>query len=277
MKAIFNSREIDTSKPLIFSSNRAFCYGDGLFETIVTGQGRIDLLKFHLQRLTKGCHALGIELPSLLSEAYIRASIAQLSELNGLKDPIRAKLIVWRNVGGLYSPENDSSSFYLECKESQKPMIQGQEKIGFCNSFHNQYSPISFVKTTNALHYVMAGKEMKAQKWDDIILTDVKGNVSETHISNLFWYKKDKFYTPSLSTGCVEGVMRNYLIKGLRNLGQQVQEVETTPSELKEAELLFSTNASGISIFKSLINNEGLAFQPPNPELLSLFKQLLQP
>lgn len=277
MKAIFNSRVIDTSKPLISSSNRAFCYGDGLFETIVTGPGRIDLVKAHLQRLTKGCQALGIELPALLTEAFIRASVTQLSEENGISGKVRTKLIVWRNEGGLYSPENSSASFYLECKESQRPMIQELDKIGISRNFHNQYSPISFAKTTNALHYVMAGNEMKEQGWDDIILTDVHGNISETHISNIFWLLNDEFYTPSLKTGCIEGVMRNHLVDGLRELGHQVKEVEMKATKLRDAQMLFSTNTSGISIFKSMIGEGDLNYSPPKPEILSAFKQLLQP
>lgn len=277
MKAIFNSRVIDTSKPLISSSNRAFCYGDGLFETIVTGEERIDLVTSHLQRLAKGCRALGMELPSALTEEYLRSSIAKLSRENDLKGNIRTKLIVWRNEGGLYSPENQSASFYIECKESKKPLIQELENIGISKSFHTQFSPISFAKTTNALTYVMAGKEMTDNGWDEIILTDANDSVSETHISNVFWVNDDQFYTPSLTTGCIEGVMRNHLIDGLKALGNTVNEVEMKASQLRQAQLVFSSNASGLSLIKNFINERKVSYPSPDTETLAKLKQLLQP
>ena len=117
---------------------------------------------------------------------------------------------------------------------------------------------------------------MKEQGWADIILTDVHGNISETHISNIFWLLNDEFYTPSLKTGCIEGVMRNHLVDGLGKLGHQVKEVEMKATKLREAQILFSTNASGISIFKSMIAEGDLNYSPPNPEIIGLFKQLLQ-
>ena len=45
MKAIFNSRRIDAKNPLLKVTNRAFCYADGLSETIVTGQIELIFLK----------------------------------------------------------------------------------------------------------------------------------------------------------------------------------------------------------------------------------------
>ncbi|WP_420387316.1 aminotransferase class IV [Roseivirga sp.] len=275
MKAIFNSRVIDTSKPLILTSNRAFCYGDGLFETIVTGPDRIDLVRLHLDRLARGCKVLQMDFPKDLTEDSLHQFIDQLKKENKLEGCIRTKLVVWRNEGGLYSPLENSSSFYVECKATDKPIIRHEESIGISSSSHTLLSPISFAKTTNALTYVLAGIEKKEQELDDIILTSSGGFLSETHIGNLFWLKNGQLFTPSLSTGCIEGIMRNYLKNGFQNQGVQVSEVESGPEVLQEAELIFSTNASGVNFFKKL---EGLnkEFLPPTDQLTDLIKQLLQ-
>jgi len=143
MKAIFNSRVIDTSKPLIFSSNRAFCYGDGLFETIVTGPERIDLINQHLNRLARGCEVLGLAFPDELNREYLHECISLLLKENGLSGNIRTKVIVWRNEGGLYSPDNKTASSLIECKQSQKPIIQELATIGLSEQWHTAFNPIS--------------------------------------------------------------------------------------------------------------------------------------
>lgn len=274
MKAIFNSRIIDTSKPLISSSNRAFCYGDGLFETIVTGADRIDLIGSHLGRMERGCQILGMDLPAVLTEEYLRQSIEQLAAENGIKGNVRTKLMVWRNEGGLYAPSENMTSFLLECKPATKPFFRSTEEIGISEFNHTHWSPISFAKTMSALNYVLAGKEMAEKRWDEILLTDSKGNLSETHIANVFWITNGELYTPSLSTGCIEGVMRNALLELASDVGISIKESLQTAEHLEKAQSIFSTNASGITWFKKF---EGRKLESPEKVLAPILKQLPQP
>lgn len=274
MKAIFNSRIIDTSKPLILSSNRAFCYGDGLFETIVTGADRIDLIGSHLGRMERGCQILGMDLPAVLTQEYLRESIQQLAIENGIKGNVRTKLMVWRNEGGLYAPSENTTSFLLECKPATKPFFRSTEEIGISEVNHTHWSPISFAKTMNALNYVLAGKEMAEKGWDEILLTDSKGNLSETHIANVFWITNGELYTPSLSTGCIEGVMRNALLELASDVGISIKESLQTAEHLEKAQSIFSTNASGIAWFKKF---EGRKLESPEKVLAPILKQLPQP
>lgn len=276
MKAIFNSRIIDTTDCLIKTSNRAFCYGDGLFETIVTSDKGINLIDLHLKRLERGCDVLGLEFPDLISEKSLLKMITQLKEVNSTEGAVRTKLIVWRNEGGLYTPNQSSTSFYLESKAHSSPFYQGVETIGISESLHTLSSPISFAKTTNALTYVMAGQEKNKRNLDEIILTDAHGHLSETHISNLFWVKGNNIFTPSLGTGCIEGVMRTYLMNSLRDLGNPVKEVLGKVQELDNAQCIFTTNASGLRYFTSLQGREKL-YKNPQQVLLHFFKQLQQP
>jgi len=112
MKVLYNSRLLSDSSISLELDNRAFCYGDGLFETIVTGPDRINLIEYHFDRLKRGCEKLALETPLLNSNALINM-IDQLVEENQLKGDIRAKLQVWRKSGGLYTPEQQGSNFLL--------------------------------------------------------------------------------------------------------------------------------------------------------------------
>lgn len=273
MKAIFNTRVIDTSKPLLNSSNRAFCYGDGLFETIVTGLDRIDLIGSHLGRMKRGCDVMGMELPSHLTEEYIRESIKTLKKENNLPNNTRTKILLWRNEGGLYSPESNEANYMIECKESLKPFFRSIDNAGVSEHYHTSFSPISFAKTMSALTYVMAGKEMKDKGLDEIILTDRNAHLAETHLSNLFWISEDTLFTPSLKTGCIEGIMRQALIAAAISVDIKTIEVLEPFSSLKQATSVFATNASGITWFKHI---EGKKYENPERFLAPVI-QLLQP
>lgn len=274
MKAIFNSRIIDSSEYLIKTSDRSFCYGDGLFETIVTGHQRINLIDAHLSRLEKGCKVLGLDFPQQLSAIALKKMINQLVEMNGLNGDIRSKLIVWRNKGGLYTPTQSLSSFHLTVKSNSSNLFEKIKKTGFSENIHTHFSPISFAKTTNSLIYVLAGLEKLKKGLDDIILTDANGYLAETHTSNLFWVIKGSVFTPKIDSGCIEGVLRNELISLFTHFNMPIEEVNMPKEALVDAEYIFSTNASGI---RYLSNVDGKDYENPEAFLKPIIKRLQQP
>ena len=270
-KVIFNNRIVTSPESFLKSDNRAFCYGDGLFETIVTGSFRRDLTHKHQERISCGCAVLGIKFPQVLEGKGLSTLMERLFAENRLKGDVRTKLIIWRNTGGLYAPESPDSSFYLKVKATNKPLYTGLETIGLSKTCHTLLSPISFAKTTNALTYVMAGKEMVKQHWDDIVLTDPYGHLAETHLSNLFWVKEGQLYTPALETGCIAGIMRGHLMDFMASAGERVKEVQAFPDEMDHASCIFTTNASGIRYFSRLYGTDK-KYEEPLPYLQDFFK-----
>ncbi|OEK05259.1 aminotransferase class IV [Roseivirga misakiensis] len=274
MKAIFNSRIVNTDDQVVKTTNRSYCYGDGLFETIVTGPERINLIGYHVNRLEQACHVMGIDFPVDLSSDRVDKMVQELRAFNGIEGVSRSKLSLWRNEGGLYSPTENSASFYLETSPTESQVYRPLQEIGLSANYHTLYSPISFAKTSNALTYVLAGREKQSQSWDDIILTDVNGNIAETHIGNIFWVIDSKIFTPKLTTGCIEGIMRRYTLEFFRKNGSPIIETEAPIKDLEDAQSIFMTNASGIRYFKSY---KAQHLQNPNAVLEELIKRLQQP
>lgn len=274
MKAIFNSRITDASHPLLKVTNRAFCYGDGLFETIVTGPNRINLSQRHLLRLQQGATALGIDFPTALTLKNLEKWSDLLITENTVVGDYRIRLHLWRNSGGLYAPEKESSSFLLELTKSESPLILDNLKAGLDEDYMNVYSPISRFKSKSALKYVMLGKSKTQRGLDDVIMLDAHGNLSESHTSNLFWIKNNQIYTPSLKTGCVSGVMRAFLLDYLKELNIPVVETLTSKDQLDTCDSIFTTNASGVRWFSLY---EGRKLESPEPLLAPLIRRLQQP
>ena len=89
---------------------------------------------------------------------------------------------------------------------------------------------------------------MARAEWDDPgihegVMCDLEGRVKEGTMSNLFWVKSGKLYTPDLSNCGVEGVMREQVIEIATALGIEVVTSEITQQELLEVDEIAISNA----------------------------------
>jgi branched-subunit amino acid aminotransferase/4-amino-4-deoxychorismate lyase len=112
MKCIYNFQLAEETMVSLPLQNRAFQYGDGLFETMRFQEGRILFLEDHLQRLSTGLEVLQMKLPADFTMHYVAEAIAQLVEVNQLSKA-RIRLQVWRKSGGLYTPSQKEAEFYI--------------------------------------------------------------------------------------------------------------------------------------------------------------------
>jgi len=112
--------------------------------------------------------------------------------------------------------------------------------------------------------------EKKEKEWDDIIIMNNEGYVSEGLQSNIFFVKNKFFLTPALETGCIEGIMRNFTLEILNAGKVRTGEVNFELEDLMEAEQVFLCNASGIRFIKEI---EGKKFNTKIPSaLVEVFK-----
>jgi branched-chain amino acid aminotransferase/4-amino-4-deoxychorismate lyase len=231
-----------TSLPQTDSSillNRAFRYGDGLFETIISYQTY--LLPYHHRRLSAGAEALGLTLPEILQN--------DLSVINTLRPDQgnqKIRLYVYRKAGGLYSPATDDSDWLITYSPYEPTGLEAIKSCAVSESVRLSWQPWSFAKTVNALPYVLAGREKQQRQFDEIILLDTSGHLSEALSSNIFWKTDKGWYTPSLRAGCVAGTRRAQLIDHLSTQGFLVREGLYKPEVLNEASQILTTNANGL-------------------------------
>ena len=100
---IFNGHLISIYEPAITFSNRAFRYGDALFESIRVCNGKIMFLKDHLSRLKLGMTVLRMNLPAEFNFENVDALIKLILVKNKIGRDGRVRLTVFRNEGGFLS------------------------------------------------------------------------------------------------------------------------------------------------------------------------------
>ena len=74
----FNGSLVPEDMAVISADNRAFRYGDGLFETMLWKDGDIRFLDFHVERLQEGLQLLQFEDTGVFDSFFIRAKTEEL-------------------------------------------------------------------------------------------------------------------------------------------------------------------------------------------------------
>ncbi|QQL48441.1 aminotransferase class IV [Mucilaginibacter ginkgonis] len=228
------------------AANRAFRYGDGLFESMRIIKGELKFADLHAARLKAGMKALKLDGYSQMDDWFIREKAKKLAATNKIKNG-RLRLSVFRDAGGLYTPSGNRSAYILEIE----PIIDDTYELNNRGLIMDVYTEVtkpinalSNFKTSNALLYVLAGIFKTENKLDEAFILNQNGFLCETISANLFVWYQEKLYTPALTEGCISGVMRNVVIKIAVSLNIPMVEAQINPHILYEADEVFITNAS---------------------------------
>ncbi len=233
-------------------NNRAFCYGDALFETMHANGAEIQFFEDHMIRLKYGMKILKMETPSKIESNLLEKEIIKLLHKNKLYQGVRIRLSIYRNTGGKYTPADNSVSYLVETEYIENDLYALNKKglvIDFYNELKKPVNSFSNLKTSNALLYVMAGIYAKEKKLHDCIILNEDGNIVEGISSNIFLIKGETLCTPTLKDGPVAGIMRKQILKIADSVGFNIShEKSITEQQLLDANEVFFTNSiSGIN------------------------------
>jgi branched-subunit amino acid aminotransferase/4-amino-4-deoxychorismate lyase len=243
---IYNGHLISMYEPAIAFSNRAFRYGDSLFETIRVSNGKIMFLKDHLSRLKLGMTVLRMNVPAEFNYENVDGAIKLLLVKNRIGRNARIRLTVFRNEGGFYAPETNDISFLIEAENIDAEGYVLNQKglwVDIYADIKKQINKLSNIKSGNALHYVMAGLAKTSMKLDECLLVNEHGNIIEAISSNLFIVKNGCMYTAPLNEGCVDGIMRKQILKLAAANKVLTFEMPLTVNSLMNGDELFLTSS----------------------------------
>jgi len=232
-------------EPLIQADNRAFRYGEGLFETMRLQHGKIALWDAHYNRLHNSMKLIGMEPPVHLTKDQLYAQILKLAEKN--RHPFaRIRLTVYRGEGGIW--ENPSVPFnYLiqswSLPESLNRINQNGLDLGVFKEGRKSCDVFSSLKSNNYLLYLMAANHARNQKWNECLVLNQHERIADSTIANLFFIRDGQLFTPAIEEGGVAGVMRNSLIIQFRTSGLKVEEGAFSVHDVEQADEVFLTNA----------------------------------
>lgn len=243
----YNGEIFPIETPLLKGTNRGFTYGDGIFETIRCKGSIAPFFDVHYTRLKKSMEVLRMKPSSFLAPKILKKNIERIINKERFFNGASVRITVFRDSEGKYNPSSDNVSFTItadELPENEYLFNTKGLKVDVCNTSFKSSHPIGNLKTTNCLPQILASKYTRENRLDESIVLNEEGYLSEFVSSNLFMLMEDTLFTPSLATGCLDGTMRNLVIKLAPQLKLEVKEsAKLTTIDLKAADELWMTNA----------------------------------
>jgi branched-chain amino acid aminotransferase len=220
---------------------RAFYYGDLLFETIKVVNAKPQLVSYHYNRLVQSAAVLNFKLPEEFNfEVFcnqLQQAIKEAGGENNFKNQYRLRYTLYRKSSGFYCPDQHITDYHIDVYLFNSNVKNEKLKVSIYRSQHKASGPLANIKSGNALIYVMASIWAKQKALDDALILNEHNRVIEATSSNLFWIKDGITYTPPLSEGCVAGVYRSFLMDE-----EPVTEKVCRLDDLEQADEIFITN-----------------------------------
>lgn len=223
-------------------------YGYGAFEGIRAyersdGSSHIFRLEEHIERLFESAHILGLVIPFAQSE--INQACVEVLKKNQFKSGyLRPLVYLGSEAMGLGALNN---TVHVAIVSWQWGAYLGDEglKNGIrakISSFNRSHVNVNMVKGKICGQYVnsvIAKREALKAGYQEAIMLDTQGFVSECTGENLFMVKKGVIHTAPYGSSILGGITRNTLIQIAESLGYEVKERLFTRDELYTADEIF--------------------------------------
>lgn len=230
----------------ILTQNRAFLYGDGVFETLKIVNNKILFLEDHYFRLMASMRVVRMEIPMNFTMEYLEEQILKLVKKKEIIESVRVRITVFRNDGGLYLPQTNEVSYLIHASplENASYILNTAEyEVDLYKDFYVTKQLLSSIKTTNKLINVTGSIFAHENGLANCLLINDTKNVVEGLQGNLFMLVGKKLSTPPVSEGCLNGVMRKQILALAKKIdGIEVTEEIISPFDLQKADELFLTN-----------------------------------
>lgn len=231
--------------------NRAFLYGDAVFETMRVLDGRILFAEDHYFRLMASMRILRMEIPMNFTPEYMAQQVMALIGVLGEAPAWRVRLSVYRKHGGYYLPESNDISFVITASPLANALYTPGKtpyEADLYRDFYVAKQLLSTLKTANRAINITGSIYAAENGLQDCFLINDEKNVIEALRGNIFMLMGSKLVTPPVADGCLNGIMRKQVLAIARKIeGIEATEASISPFDLQKADELFVTNViSGV-------------------------------
>jgi 4-amino-4-deoxychorismate lyase len=277
-----NGSLCDEKEAVVSVYDHGFLYGMGLFETFRTYEGKAFLLAEHLERLSQGCEGLMIQFQADLS--YWEQQIKQLLAINDLRDGyFRLSVSAGTGMLGLPSTSYLKPTFILYVKplpEMDKLLYELGKPLQLLRLHRNSPEGAWRLKSFHYMNNIMAKQELTTYPWasgaEGLFLNEA-GALAEGIVSNVFFIRQGKCYTPQVDTGILSGITRQRVIELAEQWSIPLEEGVYSWEELSAAEEIFLTNSvQELVPVTTLFDTEGKRQQISNGIIGRVTHELLQ-
>jgi branched-chain amino acid aminotransferase len=275
-----NGRITAEQEAVIPVFDHGFLYGEGIYETLRTYNGRLFLYDRHLRRLRNSARLIDLVLPFTGDELAARIQETIFSaKLDGAEAYVR--VLVTRGVGELtYDPKaTPTPSWVIIVKPLSSPSAETYEKgvkVVLVDVVRNHPQSVNpMIKSNNLMNSALAAQQALKRGGFEAVMRNYRGELTECTQSNLFIVKDRAVLTPPLESGLLPGITRELLFEVGPETGIDVREQVLRDDDLFAADEAFLTSTTRELLPIVTVDERPIAGGRPGPitlELLNAFR-----
>jgi branched-chain amino acid aminotransferase len=257
--------------------DHGFLYGEGIYETLRTYDGRLFLFDRHMRRLRNSARLIDLTIPFTDEElaSHIRDTIAAAT-LDGNEAYVR--VLVTRGEGELtYDIQaTPRPSWVIIVKPLAAPATEIYErgvKVALVDVVRNHPQSVNpMIKSNNLMNSALAAQQALKRGAFEAVMRNYRGELTECTQSNLFVVKNGAALTPPLESGLLPGITREFLFEIGRDAGIEVREQILADDDLFTADEAFLTSTTREVLPIVSVDDHHIGEGAPGPITLKLLK-----
>lgn len=262
----FDGKYIPLEKANVPITTHAIHYGTSIFEGIRAYWNEKNLFVFRLEEHVKRFRQSGqfYNITLNFTDKQVTDAIKGICKKNNLKKScyIRPFYFIGDYGINLHVTEKAPTHFAIFTFPFGDLFDKNGITAGVVSwkKFSDQSTPPQAKMGGNYLNSIIATQEAKRNGFDEAILLDHRGDVSEAPGENVFIVRNSKIITPPISSSALEGITRDAVMKIGEDLNIEVEEREIARSELAISDEIFLTGTAAeitpiVSIDRKKIND----------------------
>jgi len=246
----FDGRFVKWDEATVPIMTHALHYGTAVFEGIRAYASRNNLYIFklneHMKRLHRSASVYSIALNYTAKE--LCEATTQLLKKTGLRESCYIRPLTFVGLHGIdlnitrESPTHTAIIIFPLARDFKEEGIKAC--VSSWRRIHDTAIPPMAKAAGNYLNSILATQESKRNGYDESILLDRDGYVSEASGENIFLVRNNNIYTPSIASSALEGITRDTAITIAKYLGYKVKERSISRTELYIADEIFLTGTA---------------------------------
>ena len=263
-----NGRVFDQAHAVISVFDHGFLYGEGVYETLRTFNGRPFLFDRHMQRLRNSAAMLRLDVP--ISDDQMAARCRETMAANGPGEHY-IRILLTRGVGELsYDPAGcPEPSIVIIVKPQIDPPASAYEhgmKLAIVDIVRNHPGTVNpLIKSNNLLNNALAMQEAARRGGDEGVMRNFRGELAECTTANLFVVKDGVALTPPLDAGLLPGITRAFLFEVGEEAGIPVREAVLHDADLLNADEAFFTSTTRGVMPATRVDDKPIGTGRPGP------------
>jgi branched-chain amino acid aminotransferase len=239
---IFHNDGVQEASARVLSAGQiGLLSGWGVFSTIRVIEGVPFAFERHWARLTRDAAAFHITLPE--DPESVRRKVLALIEANQAYNSTM-RLVFVRNGGGMWEAPSGGRSSDLIALTADTKRWGSSVKLAYVAQARHAACEFAGTKIISWAMNLTWLESAQARGFDEVILLNERGEVSECTSANIFVAKGGQVWTPPLASGCLPGITREVLLSEIQVPGIQIGEKTLLPADLETADEVFITSTT---------------------------------